>query len=270
MRSGDSAEFIQPFDHVDLDLNFNTLTLKQFIDRDLEMEHGDLGLGTTKDDKPPRSNLGRLLADPVNHAALATLRSRTLDQADGNISLALLRLNNVHQLQSVESIVSPLADVLPANIVSFFNAGIQCIEEQPWARRDLGLKVIAAVAHYDYHTGIGYESLESLLRNSSKSSAMQQPTRAQSASFAGSAAATKMEAGLTGIHVPHRSLEELLHSARGFIIMGPLGHRPLKAYSQAFHVYVQENYNESLVRAREKLDFDSVTVNQECGLAGPS
>lgn len=231
------------------------------------MEHGDLDLGATKDEKPPQSELGRLLVDPVNHAALTTLRSRISDQAEGNISLALLRLNNVHQLQSLDSIISPLADVLPANIVSFFNAGIQCIEEQPGALRDLGLKVIAAVAQYDYHTGIGYESLEKLLRNSSQVSASRQPTRAQPAPCTGSATATRMEAGLTGIHVPHRSLEELLHSTRGFIIIGPLGNRPLKTYSQAFYVYVQENYNESLVRARERLDFDSVTVNRECGLA---
>ncbi|KAL0934505.1 TOL protein [Colletotrichum truncatum] len=266
-KCGSSVNFSQPFDHVELNLGFNNHYFQQLIDRELEMEHGDLGLKSTKEEKPPMSDLGRSLTDPRNHEALATLRSRTADQADGNVSLALLRLNNVHQLQSVDSILSPLSDVLPANVVAFFDAGMQRIEEQPPYLRDLGLKVIAAVAHYGYHTGLGYEVLDKLIQNSLQTPARQQPTRTQSLPVAPTTAATEAMEELAVFHVPHRSLEEMLHAARGFLVMGTLGYRPLRAYCQAFYVYVKENYNESLVRARAKLDFDSVEVNQEGGLA---
>ncbi|KAF0330950.1 ankyrin repeat-containing protein [Colletotrichum asianum] len=260
-KCGDSDNFVQPYGHIDLNLNDNG-RVEQFINHDLETEHGDLGLGSSTPDKlPPHSRLGRQLAATENGKALTELQGKLVKQAEGNVSLARLRLDNEHQAQSTESVFSPLADVLPVNIVGFFRAGMRRVEEQPPERRDLGFKVIAAVTHYNYGLGIPYEALDRLLRNPTKTLTRQQPLRTQSAPVV---SGVKRKAGPdpAPTHVPHRSLEEMLHAACGFVVMVPLGNRPLRAYSEAFHEYAR-HYHEDLRWAHAQLDFDSVRVDEQ-------
>lgn len=262
MRSGESADFVQPFDHVEIKVDLNTRSVGRFIDWDLEAEHGDLGLGNNDgeddddpDGKPPKSAFGRQLSDPQNLEALDTLREQLRYHAQGNVSIARLRLDNVHQAQSIDAITSAWADTLPANIVAFFDAGIRRIEDQPPARRDLGLKAIAAVAHYHYADGgLAYAALDRILR---RASARGHATRTQSAPVV-STTTKRMHGSNTAVdvvHVPHRSLEEMLHAACGFLTVETLEHRPLRAYCESFHTYARENYNESLVWAHAQLDF---------------
>ncbi|KAI8212125.1 hypothetical protein K4K52_008867 [Colletotrichum sp. SAR 10_76] len=263
--TGDSENFVQPYGHIDLNLNDNG-RVDQFINHDLETQHGDLGLGSSTPEKlPPHSRLGRQLAATENRIALTELQGKVVRQAERNVSLARLRLDNEHQAQSAESVFSPLADVLPVNIVGFFRAGMRRVEEQPPERRDLGFKVIAAVTQYNYGVGIPYEALDKLLRNPTKTSARQQPLRTQSAPVV---SGVKRKAGPdpAPTHVPHRSLEEMLHAACGFVVMVPLGNRPLRAYSEAFHEYAR-HYHEDLRWAHAQLNFDSVRVDEQGNVA---
>ncbi|KAK2780269.1 ankyrin repeat-containing protein [Colletotrichum kahawae] len=265
-KCGDTDNFVQPYGHIDLNLNDDDGWVKKYINHDLETEHGDLGLGSSTPDKlPPHSRLGRQLAATENCKALTELQGKLVRQAEGNVSLARLRLDNEHQAQSAEGVFSPLADVLPVNIVGFFRAGMRRVEEQPPERRDLGFKVIAAVTHYNYGLGIPYEALDRLLRNPTKTSARQQPLRTQSAPVV---SGVKRKAGPDPApsHVPHRSLEEMLHAACGFVVMVPLGNRPLRAYSEAFQEYAR-HYHEDLRWAHAQLDFDSVRVDEQGNLA---
>ncbi|KAF6801240.1 TOL protein [Colletotrichum sojae] len=262
---GESADFVQPFDHVELKVDLNRKSVGRFIDWDLEAEHGDLGLGSSDDGKPPKSAFGRKLSDPRNHEALSTLQEQLRYHAQGNVSLARLRLDNVHRTQSVDKITSAWADTLPANIVAFFDAGIRRIEDQPPARRDLGLKAIAAVAHYHYSDGgLEYAALDRILR---RASARGHATRTQSAPVVSTTIKENknMSTAVDAVHVPHRSLEEMLHAVCGFLTIGVLGHRPLQAYCESFHTYARENYNESLVWAHAQLDFGG--EDDEGGLA---
>ncbi|KAK1636329.1 hypothetical protein BDP81DRAFT_321171 [Colletotrichum phormii] len=273
INCGDAADFVQPFDHIELEVDFDSAmeSAARFIDWDLETEHGDLGLGSRSnssrennpDELPPLSAFGRRLADPRNHEAFADLRDQIKNQARGNIGLARLRLDGLHPTQSLDA-VAVQADKLPANIVSFFDAGIRRIEERPPAQRDLGLKAIAAVAHYDFlEGGVAYEIVEKVLHRAAKASARASAKRANSTPTVSSSmrsnktlAATKRPEATTWVHVPHRSLEEMLHATRGFLEFGNQEHRPLRAYCEAFHTYAQEDYNESLVWAHAQLDFE--------------
>ncbi|KAK1961345.1 hypothetical protein LY78DRAFT_588937 [Colletotrichum sublineola] len=254
INCGDAADFVQPYDHVELEVDSATQPVARFIDWDLEMEHGELGLGSGNPDKPPPSALGRRLLDPRNQEALARLRDQVGSQAEGNISLARLRLDNVHQTQSLGALFAR-SDVLPANIVDFFDAGMGRIEEQPPSQRDLGLKVIAAVSHYDFALGIEYEHLQGIIRRSTKTPARAHAKRTTSTPTV-STRRRRSTMPVPGMaHVAHRSLEEMLHAARGFLTFRNEETRPLVAFCESFHTYARENYNESLVWAHAQLDF---------------
>ncbi|KZL65992.1 TOL protein [Colletotrichum tofieldiae] len=203
-KCGDSANFVQPYNHIDLNLNDNGDWVEQFINYDLECEHGNLGLGSPNKNKPPKSRLGRQLMATRDRKALTELQGRLVRQAEGNVSLARLRLSNEHRAQSAESVFSPLSDVLPVNVVGFFHEGMRRVEEQPPERRDLGFKVIAAVTHYHYAQGIPYEVLDRLLCNPTKTSARQHPVRTQSAPVVPASAGAKRKAGSAlGLKIPN-------------------------------------------------------------------
>ncbi|KAK2049365.1 hypothetical protein LZ31DRAFT_627677 [Colletotrichum somersetense] len=270
---GNLASFILPYNYVELDLSVDQQSFERFIDRDLEIEHGDLGLYSTNEDKPPHSDLGRDLVKARNHDALTILRRRIAHQSGANISLALLHLSNVHQLRSVDSILSPLPDVLPANIVAFFHAGMRRIEKQSRSQRDLGLKAIAAAAYCDYRRGINYEVLDRLLQTPTKTLARHQPTSAQSEPVVSTIAGTGTRRSPLLIPSHHR-LDEMLHAACGFLVVDnpvdDLHLATIRTYCEEFHVYAREKYSESLLWAHSELDFDSVGVYTDSGLAKSS
>ncbi|TDZ18759.1 hypothetical protein Cob_v008211 [Colletotrichum orbiculare MAFF 240422] len=264
-----SANFVEPYTQVELRLDDETLSLGQFISRDLELEHGDLGLQSTKEPKPPLSKLGRSLNDVPNKEAIEQLQERISQQADGNIALALLRLGNLHKLQSAEAALAPSADVLPSNIVAFFHAGIDNIKRQPAAERDMGLKVIAAVARCDFLAGIPYEVVHRVIRKSPKTSRTHLPARIQSAPAVPTTTRAETEDLVALSHSTHHSLEEMLYAARGFLVTGGSSRQPLRAYCEAFYTYVQEDYNEALAESRNHLDFGGVNPEELGNSGGP-
>jgi hypothetical protein len=201
--------------------------MQGFVAWELEGEHGDLGLGSGVEEKPPLSLLGRKILDEDESEATA-LVMRITDQAENNIALARARLEIVHTCDSVAT-TRAVRDRLPPGVTALFDAIVSAVEGQPAAQRDLGLMAIAAVGHDDAET-VEADALMEWLHKAAAWSGVSQ--------------------------LPHRSLEDVLEAAKGsLIIRVPLGEeeRFVLAFHDDFHMYVQEGYRESLLQASGQL-----------------
>lgn len=253
--SCDPSNFVQPFDYVEVNL-YHHNQFNRYIDWDLEREHGDLGLGSGVQSLPPHSELGKRITKPQNHEALKELPGRIVEQAEMNISLARLRLDNIHRAHPADVINPTVADVLPSNIVAFFDAGMKRIEEQAPPQRSLGLRVIAAVTNFDFdQRGLGFEVLYEVLRNAERPDARHEANRAHAAPVMSTTVIPKSDGEDEDAHVLGPRLREMLHATRGFVVVKPFADYPMVACCETFHMYAKENYNEALMQAREGLDF---------------
>ncbi|KAI1502242.1 hypothetical protein F5X99DRAFT_427391 [Biscogniauxia marginata] len=224
-------EFVEPYEYRDLDIGL--VGQKQMIDYivwDLESNHGDLGLNSIASAKPPLSGLGKAFNKRRNRDKLKELIDEIEFQSWSNIAMARLRLEIVHEMSTPDEIV--VADRLPRSIAAIFDAGIRQIEQQPESEREVGLKAIAAMSHFEYEQGVDFDILQRLLRRTSRQSPR--------------------------LSMLPRSLEEILQATKGFLIVENLDECPFKAYNEAFHTYARDNYNESLLWAHAELDFDSL------------
>ncbi|KAF2801732.1 uncharacterized protein BDZ99DRAFT_455882 [Mytilinidion resinicola] len=197
-------------------------SMRDFVAWDLEKEHGDFGLKSPCHDKPPLSSLGALILRNQDGNTPQTLLERILDQAEGNIGIAKLRLDNVHNAQSLEDVES-IGDRLPPNIVFQFDTAIRNIEAQPASQGDLGLRAIAAAA--ENNAGVPAANVERWLR----------PKLSK---------------------FPPRSVEDVLQAANGFLISANIEEENIRLYHTSFFMYVAQNYNASLLWARSQLHFD--------------
>ncbi|KAI5928599.1 hypothetical protein F4810DRAFT_644354 [Camillea tinctor] len=226
----DNKNFYEPYTHRDLDIGLvGEKQMLDYIAWELENNHGDLGLDSRAFTKPPLSRLGKELKKKRNRGKLKELMDEIEFKSWGNISIARLRLEIVHEMSSADEIVA--GDRLPRSITAIFDAGIRKIEQQPESEREVGLKAIAAMAHFEYEQGVDFEVLQRLLRLTSRHSSHS--------------------------HMLPRSLEEILQATKGFLVVENLDECPFRAYNQAFHTYARDNYNESLLWAYAELDFDS-------------
>ncbi|KAI1492176.1 hypothetical protein F5X96DRAFT_692076 [Biscogniauxia mediterranea] len=226
----DNKNFSEPYTHRDLDIGrVGEKQMLDYIAWELENNHGDLGLDSGVSLKPPLSRLGKELNKKRNRDKLEELMGEIEFQSWGNISIARLRLEIVHEMSTTDEIVA--ADRLPRSITAVFDAGIRRIEQQPGSEREVGLKAIAAMAHFEYEQGVDFEVLQRLLRLTSRHSSHP--------------------------HMLPRSLEEILQATKGFLVVDNLDECPFRAYNQAFHTYARDNYNESLLWAYAELGFDN-------------
>ncbi|KAK2028284.1 hypothetical protein LX32DRAFT_720811 [Colletotrichum zoysiae] len=211
---------------------------------------------------PPPSDWGRSLAEAQNQQAIETLQSNITRLAETDVALARLSQDNVHQIQSVDAVRAPAADALPANIVAFFNAGIRRIEKQSNEQRQLGLQTVAAVTGFGFDKYcVGFELVDGILQNAAKSQARQQPSGSQSAAIMSKTAVTKGIEEAIDTRTLQQKLKEMLHATRWFVVVEPEVEYPMRPYCETFHTYVKENYNKSLMKAREDLDFERVVFD---------
>ncbi|KAK1836466.1 hypothetical protein QBC39DRAFT_378024 [Podospora conica] len=152
VREHGTKHFIQPYATYGLETleviicNVPKDDMTAFIARELQREHGDLQLDGSKTlSFPPLSPLGRSL--------LATGRARDLvaalvTRAEGNILLALLRLEYTRACSSAEEAI-PATDRLPAEIVAALRAAITRV--CAGSRGGLGLDAIRFVAPQPNH-----------------------------------------------------------------------------------------------------------------------
>lgn len=204
-----------------------------FISHELEIEHGDLGLGTNTDiGLPPLSTFGRALKRNGKVITVRELVTRVRGQSGGNVTMALLRLESIRHAESVED-VAAIADRLPANMVENFNTGIakiggssrgsKEIPDYERRRRLLGLTAIQLVGRSP--DGIPLDRLKAELI---------ERMRDWESRFGVSA----------GDEV---TLEEILGAARGFLITNKTG-RIVKCFHADFYLFAAEDYNEILAR----------------------
>lgn len=203
--------------------------MRKYVAWDLEREHGDLGLGSSNDTKPPLSLLGTVLRQ--RHGGPAqTLLDSIANRAFGNIALTKLRLDLVHSAQSLEA-VEVVGDRLPGKLVALFDAGIRGLEGQSPSQRDLGLIAIAAAARK--FNGEPFATLKSWLQDP-----LSKPS---------------------SVDGPPRSREDVLQAVRGFLVADPYLDREIKAYHPSFQIYASERYNESLFWAHSQLRNNHIT-----------
>ncbi len=209
--------------------------LEDFVAYSLEKEHGDLGLGSPCPQKPPLSTLGRALTrSPQGTRAARNLADAIADRAENNIALALARLEMAHAAPTLEA-SRTVSDRLPPTITALFDAGMVRVEAQPAGRRELGLRAIAAVAHFRSKP-VRFADLERWL------------------------AEAELRAPAAASHIPHRSLEEVLHAANGFLVITSEygeAERYLKTYHTDFYVYASQGYRPSLAWATAELTFSN-------------
>lgn len=226
---GDASGFTEPYEYIDFEVGgIPTESIRKFVAWDLEKEHGDLGLQSLNDTKPPLSSLGKELRQRHGDGAQRHLHSIEL-KAFGNIGIAKLRLDLVHSAQCLEA-VEVVSDRLPGNIIALFDAGIQRLEKQPDAQRELGLCAIAAAVHS--YEGVPFATLERWVHEATSKSG--------------------------AVKIPPHTLEDVLQAAQGFLVVNSDVDRVVRHYHDSFYLYASEDYNESLLWARSQLRFNGL------------
>ncbi|OCK96347.1 uncharacterized protein K441DRAFT_694885 [Cenococcum geophilum 1.58] len=222
-----ASGFVEPYEYIDFEVGWiPTESIQKFVAWDLEKEHGDLGLQSLNDTKPPLSSRGKELRQRHGGDAQRHLESIVF-KAFGNVGIAKLRLDLVHSTQSLEA-VEIVRDRLPGNIIALFDAGIQRLEKQPDAQRELGLCAIAAAVHS--YEGVPFATLERWVHEATSKSG--------------------------AVKIPPHTLEDVLQAAQGFLVVSSEVDRVIQYYHNDFYLYASEDYNESLLWARSQLRFD--------------
>lgn len=211
--------FVEPYDHVDLsiDNDEDQSIMSTYVSCMLELVHGDLGLSSPASPKPAHSKLGRALI--ASEAASTQLRDKIVTEAEGNISMAKLRLESIDGATTIEEIVR-YGDRLPASIVSLFDSGIAGIQIKDSQIQELGLKALVGVANEFHHRP--FADLQRWLQRQIKQEDQRQPQREDF------------------------TIEEVLRAAAGYLRVGNTPDCPVELYHGALGYYVAERYNEAL------------------------
>lgn len=191
--------------------------MSEYVSYMLELTHGDLHLSSSASPKPPHSRLGRALI--ASEGAALQLRKKIMEDAEGNIAMAKLRLEAVDGATTIENVVR-YGDRLPATIVSLFDTGIADIQTREPNIEELGLKAIVGVA-YEFHER-PFADLERWLRRQMKRDGDDQ------------------------LQPQDLTVEEVLRAAAGLIFVDNRNDLPVRLYHEALGYYVAERYNEAL------------------------
>ncbi|KAL1645002.1 hypothetical protein SLS58_004073 [Diplodia intermedia] len=226
VASGPGSDFFEPYSHLELDLSMSLDLAVEFACWSLEAEHGDLGLDTDNDDKPPHSALGRTLVHRGGARAIQSLVNSIANDAFNNLTFIKLRLDAIRTATSVDAVLS-VGDRLPGNRVAMFDAAIGRIAAQAQPQSRLGLAAISAAANR-YH-GRPFGELERELHRVVPRSGGAQGPRGR------------------------YSVAEVLKATAGFLTVDNTEDQVVAPYHESFFLYVTEGYNELLVWTRGDL-----------------
>ena len=148
-------------------------------------------------------------------------------KAGGNITLALLYLEDVFTRDEVATFnIDRIDDRLPRDVIAYFDTEMSFIERKPEPERLPPLHAIAAAAHHS--NGISLEELEQCISLAQRT--------------------------CLSLDYP-RSVEDVFTAANGWLTDLRTVDRKVEICCQpAFPLYVKENYNESLERARRRVN----------------
>lgn len=221
--SGQTSHMYEPYDYIDLSLECDERIMAEYVSTSLELVHGDLGLGSLAPEKPPLSRLGRaLMLSQDGTATIANqLRDKIVQDSEGNIAMAKIRLEVCEEAKSVEEVLR-YGDRLPGSIVALLDAGIAKIQQMSKDMEELGLKAIVGVAAEFYDEP--FEKLEKWLRRHVNSEWLPSDTPLGQDS----------------------TMEKVLRAAAGFLVVDRSTERLVGLYHSALGYYASERYHESL------------------------
>ncbi|KAK0662225.1 hypothetical protein DIS24_g1982 [Lasiodiplodia hormozganensis] len=205
--------------------------IEGYIRWDLEREHGDLGLESSCDLKPPASSLCKALARHKNSNAAQELVTYIAEKADRDITQARLRLDLVREAETANETQHTI-ERLPKSVIAVFNAGIKSVREQEEPSRTLGLNAICLVTDGDVsegiETGIFLERLQALCSPNWDRTAKSD------------------------------LLDEIIYASRGLLSVWLVEGEKEKvvAYHHDFFFYVQEDYDELLSAVRRNIKLN--------------
>ncbi|KKY20341.1 putative tol protein [Diplodia seriata] len=223
---GPGSDFFEPYSHLELDLSMSLDLAVEFASWSLEAEHGDLGLDTDNDNKPPHSALGRTLVHRGGARAIQSLVNSIANDAFNNLTFIKLRLDAIRTATSIDAVLS-VGDRLPANRVAMFDAAIERIAAQAQPQSRLGLAAISAAANR--YNGRPFGELERELHRVVPRSGGAQGPRGR------------------------YSVAEVLKATAGFLTVDNTEDQVVAPYHESFFLYVTEGYNELLVWTRGDL-----------------
>lgn len=221
-HSGPGSELYEPYSYLELDLSIDQDIATDFTCWSLEAEHGDLGLDTDNDNKPPLSALGRVLVNRGGPGVIRDLVESIANDAMNNLTFAKLRLDTIRAAQSVDTVLR-VGDRLPANRIAMFGAAIKRIAAQPQQQSRLGLTAISAAANH--FNGKPFRELEREL----------QRVVPRSGGDHGGGGSRRY------------TVQEVLKAAGGFLMLDNSTDQVVAPYHESFFLYVMEKYDELLV-----------------------
>lgn len=220
--SGNDHYVVEPYDHIDIDISTRIPddTVMTFVSWSLENEHGDLGLDTANEDKPPLSTLGNLIRKRNGGRYAQQLINTVVEKAEKNIGFARLLLELVHDARSIDDIESSVGgggDRLPKRMLEYFDAGIGKIQQSPnQLQRKLGLKAITVAATCEDCCFKTFDEVKEELQQKAQ---------------------TDLEAS---------NVDSIIRATNGFLVQLRGPERPIAVYNTHFGYYVRDNYNASL------------------------
>jgi hypothetical protein len=218
-RKHSNLELVQPRTRVHLDIG--SWPLKRFLEYQLEEEHGDLGFGSHGGSfvLPPLSSLGHeLVSSPQKAAALVTHLNK---RARGNITIALLQLQDISQTMSFKE-ATTVSDRLPKSTTAYFDAMMASIVNGSMGLRSkLGLASVKSAGQRV--EGLLFSDLENTLLASLKCSS----------------------ADLEEVLDSTYRMESVIAASRGLLC--PEGDSTLVCYHDLFQLYVEQQYSDLLI-----------------------
>ncbi|KAH8680520.1 hypothetical protein BX600DRAFT_444591 [Xylariales sp. PMI_506] len=210
-------------------LSMGNIPWEDFIKYCLERDHGDLGFNSGAFDSstagpPPLSTLGRHLCrqsiDNKPSPAALTLVETLSHLFYNNITIALLRLENYLEAESLEDI--SVGDRLPQNIVNTFNASMARIAGNVnLTRRKLGVYAIHIIAHHGRRLGLRFDDLCIELRKRWSHDDL-----------------SELEISLQS----EASLEQVLSATAGFLTANDTLNPFIRCYHPDFYTYLAEGH----------------------------
>jgi hypothetical protein len=220
IRSDKYSELHESYDHVNIDIAVPEMAMRNYIAWNLELEHGNLGLGSSAR-KPPLSPLGKSLLSKSASKSVQKQADDVYEAAAGHIGMAKARLDFIHIMTTLEGMESR-RDQLPTNIVTMYDSALKFVEKQPNGQSDIALKVLAATATDS--RGVEVPILREVLSD------------------------------LHALEV--RSGEDMLEACRGFLVTSTCDTKGLRlaSFHDSFFRYVVERYNQNIYRASMQIN----------------
>jgi hypothetical protein len=217
-----------------IQLKFNSIprsSIWNFIKWDLEREHGDLGLGSGHTNKPPLSQFGISFRSTRAGQAGQDWTEKIARDCSGSVLRAKLALDTIHSLKTADA-YKFIPRRIPTNVQAIFQKELWNIARQPASQHDLAFKSMAAVGKQgDDVLGLPLSQLAFLLRE-----------RVQR----------------DGSRMPPRSVEDILHAAKGHLKLNPPAsdddEYTIGPFHPDFYLYTLDDYNDDLIMANAQLN----------------